>query len=160
MKTGFSYFLEESTDFVIVADADRQYNLEEAPKILKPALDGKADLVTGYRLPRDIPFANRFGNFIWRNLFNFFFGTNFRDTNCGFVCLNRNALKKIKNIHGGYIIENSMLADAVKNKLKVIQVPVRVHYAKRKIRKFAKMFFGVLIFILVEGFRYRLGIKR
>jgi hypothetical protein len=28
-----------------------------------------------------------------------------------------------------------------------------------KLRKFARMFFGVLIFILVEGFKYRLGVK-
>lgn len=159
IKTGFNYFLSQPVDFVIVSDTDRQYRAEEASKILEALESKKGDFISGYRNPRDIPYANRVGNFIWRTLFNIFFGTKHKDTNCGFVGLNRSALEKIKNIHGGYIIENSMLADCAKNNLKVFQVPVRVHYGKRKIRKFARMFFGVLAFIVVEGFKYRLGIK-
>lgn len=159
LKTGFKYFLNQPVDFVIVSDTDRQYRVEEAPKILEALESNKGDFVTGYRNPKDIPYANRMGNFIWRTLFNVFFGTNHKDTNCGFIGLNRTALEKIKNIHGGYIIENSMLADSVKNNLKVHQVPVKVYYGKRDVGKFGRMFFGVSIFILVEGFKYRLGIK-
>lgn len=160
LKTGFNYFLSEfPVDFLIVADADRQYRLEDAPKLLEVLKKQKADYVTGYRIPKDVPFANRFGNFIWRKLFNFFFGLKLKDSNCGFIGLNSNAIKKIKNIHGGYIIENSMLADAVRNNLKIQQVPVRVFYGKRKIIKYARMFFGVLIFILIEGFKFKLGIR-
>jgi glycosyltransferase involved in cell wall biosynthesis len=159
LKTGFNFFSKVYVDYVIVADTDRQYRLEDATKILEALENQKADYVTGYRIPSDVPFANRVGNFIWRKLFNFFFGLKLKDSNCGFIGLNRNALKKIRNIHGGYIIENSMLIDCVRNNLKVVQVPVKVFYGKRKIRKFAKMFFGVLIFILIEGFKYRLGIK-
>lgn len=159
LKTGFKYFLNQPVDFVIVCDTDRQYRVEESIKILEALKENKGDFVTGYRNPKDIPYANRMGNFIWRTLFNFLFGTNYKDTNCGFIGLNKIALKKIKKIHGGYIIENSMLTDCIRNNLKVFQVPVRVHYGKRIIRKFARMFFGVLIFILIEGFKYRLGIK-
>lgn len=159
LKTGFKYFLNQPVDFVIVSDTDSQYKLEEASRILEALESQKGDFVTGYRNPKYIPYANRMGNFIWRSLFNIFFGTKHKDTNCGFIGLNRNALEKIKNIHGGYIIENSMLADCAKNNLKVYQVPVRVYYGKRKIRKFARMFFGVLTFIFVEGFKYRLRIK-
>jgi glycosyltransferase involved in cell wall biosynthesis len=159
IRTGFSYLLKECPDlrYVVLIDADMQYFPEDVVKILKPLEEGEADYVTGYRNPKEVPYANRMGNFIWRVLFNFLFGVNLKDTNCGYIGMTKVAMKKIKNIHGGYIIENSMLRDAIKNKLRIKQVPVRVVYRKRKIGKFAKMFFGVLIFILVEGIKYRLG---
>jgi glycosyltransferase involved in cell wall biosynthesis len=160
IKTGFKYFLKKKNiSYIVIADTDRQYQIKEARKILKPLEDEEADIVTGYRNPKDVPFANKLGNFIWKSLFNMFFGTNFKDTNCGYMGFTINAVKKLKNIHGGYIIENSILADVVKNKLRTKQVPVKVIYRKRKICKFVKMFFGVLIFILAEGFKFRLGIK-
>lgn len=155
LKTGFEYFLNKPIDFVIVIDVDRQYRLKDAVKILRALENKKGDLVSGYRNPRDIPYANRAGNFIWRTLFNFLFGTKHKDVACGFMGLNKNALRKIRDIGGGYIVESSLLVSCVKNKLKVFQVPVRVFYGKRKIRKFARMFFVVLTFILIKGLKYR-----
>jgi len=161
IKTGFKYILQKHPEakFVVLVDADMQYLPEDVGKILKPLEEGEADFVTGYRNPGEIPYANRIGNFGWRVLFNFLFGTKLKDTNCGFVGMTRNAIKKIKNIHGGYIIENTMLRDAVKNRLRIKQVPVKVVYGRRRVGKFAKMFFGVSIFIIVEGIKFRLGIE-
>jgi glycosyltransferase involved in cell wall biosynthesis len=161
IKTGFKYILQKHPEakYVVLVDADLQYLPEDVSKILKPLEDGQADFVTGYRNPREIPYANRIGNFGWRGLFNILFGTNLKDTNCGYVGMTKGAMRKIKNIHGGYIIENTMLRDAVKNKLRIKQVPVKVVYGKRRVGKFAKMFFGVLIFIVIEGIKFRLGIE-
>jgi glycosyltransferase involved in cell wall biosynthesis len=153
LKTGFRFF-SRRVNAVVVIDADRQYPVRYAKKILEGLEE--ADYVTGYRLPSDVPYANRMGNFVWREVFNLLFGTKLKDSNCGFVGLNRKAMEKIKNIHGGYIIENAMMADAVRSGLKVKQVPVRVTYGKRKVSKFARMFFGVLFFIFKEGLKYRL----
>jgi hypothetical protein len=60
-------------------------------------------------------------------------------------------------IYGGYILENAMLIQTVKRNLKVDQVPVNVRYEKRKIPKLARMFFGVFVFILIGGLKYRLN---
>jgi len=157
LKAGFDYFLKKhvGAKYVILIDADMQYHPKDIIKLLKPLEGEKADLVTGYRIPKEMPYANRMGNFIWRNVFNLFFGTRFKDTNCGYMALAKDVIPKIKNVHGGYIIENSILADCVRNKLKVYQVPVNVRYGKRKIKKFARMFFGVLFFIITEGIKYR-----
>jgi glycosyltransferase involved in cell wall biosynthesis len=161
IKTGFDYILENRPEakYVVLIDADMQYFPEDADKILKPLEEGEADYVIGYRKPNEIPYANRLGNFGWKLFFNLLFNTNLKDTNCGYVGMTKEAMKKIRNIHGGYIIENTMLRDAIKNNLKIKQVPVRVVYKQRKIRKFARMFFGVLIFIVVEGLKFRLGIE-
>lgn len=156
LKTGLGFFHKLNVDFTIVADADRQYSIKDAVKILN-ALEN-ADLVTGCRTPSDVPYANRMGNFVWRLFFNFLFGTKLKDSNCGYLGFNKKAIKEVKNIHGGYIIENAILADSVKKGLRIAQVPVKVKYRKRRVAKFAKMFFGVLFFILKEGFKHRLKI--
>jgi glycosyltransferase involved in cell wall biosynthesis len=155
LKTGMNFLKNRKIEYVLIADADRQYSLNDAFKILNKLTKG-FDVVTGFRLPKEIPYANRMGNFIWRKIFNFLFNTKFYDTNCGFMAFRKSILPKIIKIHGGYIVENSILINCVKNNLKVGQVKVNVRYGKRKISKFARMFFGVLFYIISEGIKYKL----
>ncbi len=159
LKTGFNYILKKYPDVmnVVVIDADLQYSPKEALKLLKPLEEKKADFVMGFRNWKKVPFANRLGNFIWRTLFNWFFSTNLKDTNCGYIALTRKTIKKLKGIYGGYIIENCMLRDVLKSGLRIKQVPVNVTYRRRAIPNSARMFFGVLIFILKEGMKYKLS---
>jgi len=161
INTGFKYIVKNypKAKYVVIIDADLQYRPEDAYKLLEPLEKGEADIVTGFRDPKNIPYANRFGNFIWRFTFNLLFGTHFKDTNCGYMAFTTDAVKKIKKVHGGYIIENSILAQSVKSGLRVKQVDVKVLYGKRKITKFARMAFGVIIFIVIEGLKFRLGLK-
>jgi glycosyltransferase involved in cell wall biosynthesis len=159
LNTGFEYFLKQypEVEIVVVADTDRQYSIGEITRIVKPLQNKEADFVMGYRNWREVPYANAMGNFIWRTLFNFFFGTNLKDTNCGYIGLTRKVIKKIGRVCGGYIIENAMLRDVIENGIKIKQVPVSVKYRKRRTPHFARMFFGILIFILIEGIKYRLS---
>lgn len=162
LNTGFDYFLKKQPeiDVVIIADADRQYSIDEIVKVLEPLQKGEADFVMGYRNWRKVPYANAMGNFIWRILFNFFFKTNLKDTNCGYIGLTKKTIKTIGKFYGGYIIENAMLRDALKNGIRIKQVPVIVKYKKgnmSNLSHFSRMFFGILYFIIVEGINYRLG---
>jgi glycosyltransferase involved in cell wall biosynthesis len=159
LKTGFKYFLSKSVDFVVVTDTDGQYKIKDAGKIIDALKNGKGDLVTGYRIPSDIPYLNRIGNFIWRFIFNRFFGTNLKDIACGFIGLNKNALKKMRNIYGGYIIESSLFINCVNKKLRIFQVPMNVYYHRKRkivIKKFSNMFLAVLLFIIVNGMKHKL----
>lgn len=155
LKTGFNYVLKKNIKYIVLIDADLQYDPSESKKILKPLSEG-ADFVMGCRSWKTVPLRHRMGNFVWRGFFNLFFGTSFKDTNCGFIAMTKECVKKIK-IHGGYIIENSMLADCVKNNLRVVQVPVRVNYKNvSRIPRGFKMVSGVLFFIVKEGMKYNL----
>jgi len=161
IRTGLKHLLKkDDVKYIVVIDADMQYPPEEAIKLIKPFEEETADFVSGYRLPKEIPYANRFGNFVWKIFFNFLFKTNFKDTNCGLIAFNMKAGKVlIKSAFGGYIIDNAIRMEIAKNKLKMAQVYVKVHYGRRIISKFARMAFGNFFFILLEGFKYRLGIK-
>lgn len=159
LKTGFNYINKcRDAEFIIILDADLQYYPEETEKLLEPLKKGEADFVTGYRNFKKIPFRHVLGNFVWRTCFNLLFGTNFRDTNCGLVALTKRAMSIMKRIGGGYIIENVMLVDALKNGLRIKQVPVVVHYRRKsEVVRGIRVVLGVLIFIIREGVKYRLS---
>ena len=159
LKTGFDYILKNRPDVdnIVIVDSDLQYHPEESVKLLNPLEKKQADFVMGFRDWSTVPFRHRLGNFVWRTSFNIFFGKKLKDTNCGFMGLSRNAIKKMKRAYGGYIIENMMLVDAIKNGLKIKQVPVTVEYKlKRGVPIGIRIVLGCLIFIIKEGVKYQL----
>lgn len=160
LKTGFDFILKTDSDAAVIMDADMQYPPEQAEKIIEPIANGRADFVMGFRDFKKVPFRHRLGNFVWKISFNILFGTNLRDTNCGLMALSRKAVENA-DVHGGYITENAMLASMVKKGLRIEQVPVEVDYHKPSaIKRGIRMVSGVLFFIIKEGLKYRLGIKK
>ena len=162
LVTGFKEILKNhpNIQYVVIIDADSQYDPEDAPRLVKALQEGNDYIVGARYWKRDVPFRHRFANFLWRKTFNFLFGISLLDSNCGYIGMNRKAMKIIsQGSYGGYIIENVMLARVVENKLKVKQVPVKVHYPERRdIKSGVRFFLGNFIFIIEEGFRYRFGI--
>jgi glycosyltransferase involved in cell wall biosynthesis len=159
LKTGFEYILKElkESKYIIISDADMQYTPEECPKILWPLLTGQADFVMGARDWSKVPFRHRLGNFVWRTSFNILFGQKMKDTNCGFVAMSRTALEKMSNVFGRYTIDNAMLIDCIKNKLRIAQAPVSVYYKHTsKTARGIRMVVEVWWFIISAGIKYRL----
>lgn len=164
IKSGIDYLLKNHPEFthVVLMDADMQYHPEEAMKVFDALEKSEADFVMGQRDWKEVPFRHKLGNFVWRNAFNMMFGKNFKDTNCGLVGFNRNAVEKLKDhILGGYIVDNSVLIGAVKNDLKISHVPVKVSYHKRSgVSRGVRVVAGVLLYIIKEGLRHRFGRKK
>lgn len=162
IKTGLKFLKNKKFDYIVLIDADLQYLPEEAPKLIEPLKRGEADFVAGFRKFSDVPFLrHRLGNFVWRTSFNVLFGTRFKDTNCGFVAMNRRATNAIiKKLRGGYILENSMFIQILKNKLRAHQVPVTVKYHKRSnVGRGVRIVAGVTFYIIHEGIKHRLGVR-
>jgi len=161
IKTGLKYiFSELDAKYVVLLDADLQYVPEDIPKLIKLLKSGSADFVMGCRDWSIVPLRHRLGNFVWRVFFNLLFGTKMKDTNCGFMAMTVGTAKKIKGIRGGYIIDNHIVSQIVKNKLKIDQVPVKIYYKhKSEAVRGIRMVLGVLFFIIKEGVKYRLGME-
>ena len=52
VKNAFKYALENDFDVVVAIDGDGQHDADEIPNLLKPVLEGKADMSIGFRFGR------------------------------------------------------------------------------------------------------------
>ncbi len=163
LSTGFNYLFKNHPEmkYLVIIDADMQYEPKESVKLLKELEKNQVDFIMGYRNWSEVPLRHRMGNFVWKTAFNIMFGTRLKDTNCGLMVFNKKAVEKLRNhILGGYVVDNSILIGALKNNLRIKQLPVKVHYhIKSKIGRGVRVLIGVLIYILKEGLKYRLGRK-
>ncbi len=162
IKTGLKYLKNYNYDFLVLIDGDMQFLPEESKNLLEPLIKRKADFVMGYRNFENIPYLrHKISNFIWKTTFNIFFGTKFKDTNCGFIALNKKAAKILeKKMHGGYILENFMLSEMILNKIRIYQVPVKIKYSRKSdFKRGLKILFEVFFYILYRGIKFRLRIK-
>ena len=98
LRTGFS---NVTGDVVIIQDADLEHNPQEYPELLKPILDGKADVVYGSRFQggkehRVIYFWHYKGNQFLTLLSNMFTNLNLTDMETCYKVFRIDILKKIK----------------------------------------------------------------
>lgn len=131
--------------YVVIIDADLQYNPYEIPKLIEVLKD--ADYVIGQRDWTQVPLRHRLGNLVWIKTFNLLFKTDLKDTNCGFVAMKREVMLKLQ-VSSGYIVDNDMLIQVLKMGYKVKNIPVSVRYNhKRDLFSGIRMVIGILVFI-------------
>lgn len=137
-QSALQYSLENHADILVSIDADRQFNSKQIPDIIKPILEGKADMVTGNRfskgMPENMPKSKYWGNTQMSKLISLISGQKFRDVSCGFRAYNREALLRL-NLFGAFTYTQETILDMVYKGLRVIEFPVDiVYYKDRKSR--------------------------
>ena len=119
--------------YVVMADADGTYDLEEAPKLLEPLAKGEADIVLGTRLkgkimPSAMPWLHRhIGNPLLTFILNKFYGTKVSDAHTGFRAATREALEKLNLTSDGMEFASELLIKAAYAGLRIKEVPIAYH---------------------------------
>ena len=128
---GIAYISQqtEKPDIVVFMDADYSDHPEELPQVIKPILEGKADMVIGSRAlgerergsmtPQQV-----FGNWLATKLLRWLYGAHFTDLG-PFRAIRYEALMALgmKDRTYGWTVE--MQLKAAKQKLRCTEVPVR-----------------------------------
>ena len=133
---GLDACLHLGADIIVNTDADNQYNGEDIPKLIKPILEKKADIVIGDRQTKKSPHFSFFkkklqnwGSFTIGQLL----GVKIPDTVSGFRAFNRETAMQI-NILSGYSYTIESLVQASSKGFRILSVPVRTNKKLRDSR--------------------------
>ncbi|OGH72439.1 MAG: glycosyl transferase [Candidatus Magasanikbacteria bacterium RIFCSPLOWO2_01_FULL_43_20b] len=124
-------FAETSGDFIIIQDADLEYNPREYKYLLQPLIDGMADVVYGSRFIGDRPhrvlfFWHFVGNRLLTILSNMFTGINLTDMETCYKAFTKEALRKILPTlkSNRFTIEPEITARIAQKKLRIYEVGI------------------------------------
>jgi glycosyltransferase involved in cell wall biosynthesis len=124
---------ELNADILVTLDADGQHNPKEIPAVVKPIVQGVADLVIGSRFietrrAKEMPFYRRFGAQLITKLVNGSSKNGISDAQSGFRAYNRQALERLSPLEAGMGASVEILLKASKHDLKVCEVPSSCKY--------------------------------
>jgi glycosyltransferase involved in cell wall biosynthesis len=137
-RTGLDTCLQLGADIIVNTDADNQYAGSAIPDLIRPILEGRAEIVVGDRRTSEIAHFSpgkkrlqKLGSFVVRELS----GTRVPDAVSGFRALSRGAAFKL-NVVSSFSYTIEMLIQAGKDRMAVSSVPVAVNPKTRESRLF------------------------
>ncbi|MCS7234078.1 MAG: glycosyltransferase family 2 protein [Synergistetes bacterium] len=139
LRTGFK---EVTGDFVIIQDADLEYNPEDYPKLLKPLIEGRADVVYGSRfLPTGervvTSFIHYYANKFLTFLANLFCNLSLTDMETCYKAFKRDLLRRFEIEEDRFGIEPELTVKFSKLRCRFYEVGIsyigRSHKEGKKI---------------------------
>jgi len=126
LRTGFKHCTGE---IVMIQDADLEYDPDEYPRLLKPILDDRADVVYGSRFVGDEPhrvlffwhyMANRFLTLLSNMLTNL----NLTDMECCYKAFRGEIVKQLQLRENRFGIEPEITAKVARLKVRIYEVGI------------------------------------
>lgn len=119
-------------DFVVIQDADLEYDPQDLPAVLEPLLDGKADVVYGSRFMgsaahRVVYFWHYLANKYLTTLSNIFNNLNLSDMETGYKMFRRELIQDIEITENSFGIEPEITAKIAHRKARIYEVGISYH---------------------------------
>lgn len=125
LQTGFDHF---TGDFVIVQDADLEYDPRDIPNLIQPLVKGEADVVYGSRFIGDVvhdeSFIHRLGNAVLTQASNLFSGLKLTDMETCYKAFTREAIEAVNIEQERFGVEPEITAKLARAGFKFVEVPI------------------------------------
>lgn len=125
-RDGLEAALEMGADLIVNIDGDGQYNAKEIPRLIKPLLENKADIVLGWRdidsldfMPKGKKIGNKIATWFTRRVSDL----PVKDAQSGFRAFSQEAALRL-NLSGKYTYVQETIIQAKYKGLKIEQIPI------------------------------------
>jgi glycosyltransferase involved in cell wall biosynthesis len=124
VRTGFAH---ATGDYVLVQDADLEYDPDDWPRLLNPVLRGKARVVYGSRFTgerRNMLFLHWVGNRFLSLMTNLLYNTTLSDMETCYKLIDRALVDELNLRSEKFEIEPEITAKILKRKIRIYEVPI------------------------------------
>jgi len=137
LGTGISVALSEQADIIVTLDADGQHDPAEIPRIIKPIIDGKADVVIGSRflVRQSMPLFRRLGNPFLNFITFFLFGIWSTDSQSGMRAFSRKAAQSLEFYTDKMEVSSEILKEIKTHNFRLKEVPIKCIYTDYSLSK-------------------------
>jgi glycosyltransferase involved in cell wall biosynthesis len=153
LRTGFA---SATGEYVLVQDADLEYDPEDWPKLLQPVIRGKARVVYGSRFTgerRNMLFLHWVGNRFLSLTTNVLYNTTLSDMETCYKLIDRQLLDTMTLHSNRFEIEPELTAKILKRGVRIYEVPIS--YTGREFDEGKKITWRDGISALVALVKYR-----
>ncbi len=137
-KTGLKTALKNGADIIVNTDGDNQYNSEDIPELIKPIIEGSADMVIGARdikNHKEFSLTKKILQQIGSKIVKLLSGSDIKDAPSGFRAFSRKCAQSI-NIFDNFSYTMETIIQASAKGYRILSVPIRVNKTTRKSRLF------------------------
>lgn len=125
LRTGFEH---ATGDFVVIQDADLEYDPSDIPRLIQPLIKGDADIVYGSRFigedQQDESWIHRAGNAVLTGASNLFSGLSLTDMETCYKAFNREVLEGLQIAQDRFGIEPELTAKLARRGYRFVEVPI------------------------------------
>lgn len=139
--TGIEAALKNEADIIVNTDGDNQYPQQDIPRLIKPILDGEAEIVIADRQTSTIDhfsITKKFLQWFGSRVVSWVSGVKIPDASSGFRAYSRNATMRMNIVTDfSYVIET--IIQAGKKKIPITSIPIKTNAKTRESRLYNSM---------------------
>lgn len=158
LNTGIREARQMNPDVIVVIDGDGQHLVRELPGLIRPILEQRADIVIGSRYLNKtsrVPTHRILGHWFFNKLTHLTSRVKVSDSQSGYRAFSPKAFNTDLFQRSDFTVESEMQFLAHENDLRVVDVPITIHYADKPKRPVLQQGLIVLNGILRLTGQYR-----